>query len=329
MPTATIALLLKNARSYLAETLDSIQHQKTDFRYEILAVDSGSTDGTLEILSNYHPVRLIEIPSDQFNHGDTRNLAVKESSATSEFIVFLTQDARPFDDNWLQSLVEPFSQNKKTAGVYSRHIPRPEASVSTIRQLTTLTQTGSSDRLVKEMPDSLDEYETNQLFYVTFSNTSSAIRKEIWQKYPFPRADFAEDAVWADSVLRAGYTLIYEPNSKILHSHNYGPVEQFRQNVDHAYAMNQLFQPRTYHDNRVWFRLFFGIPLQVWRDYVFLKNSAYTSGKPMGKKISDMLLSPFWHFATVSGGWIGAHLGTMPDYLKNILSRQERIRKNL
>jgi len=327
MTTATIALLLKNAEPYLQETLDAIQNQRVDFSYEVIAIDSGSIDKTLEILSSY-PVRVIKIDAEEFNHGETRNLAARESATSSKYIVYLTQDARPLDEHWLQELLNPFNQNTNVAGVYSKHIPRPHTSVSSLRQLTTLTQTGGEVRLVKELPGSIDEYESNQLYYVYFSNTSSAIRKDIWKKFPFDRVDFAEDAVWADNVLRAGYTLIFEPKSEVLHSHDYGPVEQFRQNVDHAYAMNSLFHPPSYHDSRIWFRLFFGIPLQVWRDFVYLRKSEYTRDKPLGYKISSMVKSPFWHIATVCGGWIGAHLENMPPTLKRVLSRQERLKLN-
>lgn len=325
MPVATIALLLKNAQPYLKEILDAIQAQAVRFEVELLAIDSGSKDQTLEILNAY-PVRVLQIDPGEFNHGETRNQAVREADPSSRFIVFLTQDAIPRDAHWLPELLAPFQESSSFAGVCSRHIPRPHASVSTVRQLTTLTQTGGKNRLIKKFPDSPDEYYRNQLDFVYFSNTSSAIRRDVWEKYPFRQVDFAEDACWADEVLRAGYSLVYEPKSQVVHSHDYSITEQFRQHIDHAYAMNHLFHPPSYHSTKTWLRLFLGIPLQVWRDLKFMQESEYTRGESTGYKICSMLRSPFWHLATVSGGWIGAHLEAMPPGLRKILSRQERLR---
>jgi rhamnosyltransferase len=61
------------------------------------------------------------------------------------------------------------------------------------------------------MPASSEEFKSNKFWYIYFSNTSSAIRRETWEQIPFDRVDFAEDAVWAEKVLLAGYTLIFEP----------------------------------------------------------------------------------------------------------------------
>lgn len=325
MPDATIALLLKNAQTYLKEILDAVQKQAVGFDVELLAIDSGSIDQTLEILKAY-PARVIQIDPGEFNHGETRNRAVREADPSSRYIVFLTQDATPRDANWLPELLSPFQESSSIAGVYSRHIPRPHASVSTVRQLTTLTQTGGKDRLIKKFPDSPDDYYRNQLDYIYFSNTSSAIQRDVWEKYPFRQVDFAEDACWADDVLRDGYSLVYEPKSQVIHSHDYSLVEQFRQHIDHAYAMNQLFHPPSYHSTKTWLRLLFGIPLQVWRDLIFMMESEYTRNESTGYKITSILRSPFWHLATISGGWIGSHVESMPPGLRRILSRQERLK---
>jgi hypothetical protein len=113
-----------------------------------------------------------------------------------------------------------------------------------------------------------------------------------------------------------------------VHSHDYNPIEQFRQNVDHSHAFYKLFHPSSYDDNRLWMKLFLGIPLQVWQDWKFLQISEYFSGKKEWFKISTMVNSPFWQLATVSGGWLGAQLDHMPPALKRLLSRQERIKQS-
>lgn len=326
MLLVSIVILTKNASSFLPETLPAIFNQQVDFEYEVLAVDSGSRDGSLEMLSGY-PVRLIQIQPESFNHGETRNLGARSASPESQYIVFLSHDALPANRQWLQCLVEPLISDPQVAGAFSRHTPRPGASASVVRQLVQLTQSGCSQRLVKQMPPSEEEFQTKKFYYVFFSNTSSVLRKSVWEKWPFPKADFAEDAIWAEKVLRAGYKIVFEPESVIVHSHNYSLVEQFRQNVDHAYAMNQLFHPNFYRDNRVWFNLFAGLPLQVWQDCRFVMSDSYFKQVLLYIKIFTCFASPAWHFATMSGSWFGAHLESMPRWLKGVVSRQERIKR--
>jgi len=325
MPLVSIVMLVKNAEPYLEEILGAINNQQCDFSYEVLLIDSGSRDRTLQIAGKY-PVRLISIPPETFNHGKTRNLGIRESSPDSQFAVYLTQDATPFDDKWLQYLVQPMLEDSLVAGVYSRHMPRPSASVMTVRQLVQLTQTGSSTRLEKQMPKSEREYMENRIYYVWFSNTSSAIRKNVWESHQFADVEFAEDAVWADEVLQSGYKIVYDPASVVVHSHDYNLIEQFRQNIDHQNAMYQLFKPAHLRDIRNWVKLFAGIPLQTWWDYQFIRHSHHFEDSGTSRKIKDIVRSPFWHFATILGGFMGSYLDKLPSSLSSVISRQERIK---
>ena len=243
MNTVSIVLLLKNAEEYLSESLQSIFAQKADFDFEVLAIDSGSKDRTLEILRMFPQVRVIEIPPKSFNHGETRNFGAENSDPDAEFIVYLTQDATPRNEKWLANLIFPFTADTQIAGVFSRHIPRPDASASLVRQLTTVWQTGGQQRLIKKMPDNPQDFIRDRFYYNYFSNTSSALRRSILKQYPFHPVLFAEDAVWADEVIQAGYIIIFEPQSVVTHSHSYNSVEQFRQNVDYTNGIKYVIQP--------------------------------------------------------------------------------------
>jgi rhamnosyltransferase len=212
-------------------------------------------------------------------------------------------------------------------GVFSRHVPRAGASPSLVRQLTRNWQTGGVERIVKEFPEDPQEYESNQMNLIYFSNTSSAIRRSVWEEIPFNPVDFAEDAEWADRVLRAGHKLVFEPRSIVIHSHDYGFVEQFRQNVDHTNAMVQLFNPQVYQKRWVWTKLFLNIPREVWKDWRFQYLSEFHMHNTLRQSINWMIWSPFWHLASVLGGCIGANLKRVPKPLRILFSRQERIRR--
>ena len=124
IPTVSVLIPTKNGARYLAEVLDAIRKQQGDFRLqEIIAVDSGSRDETVQILKR-HGVTVVQIPAQEFGHGRTRNLLA--SHAHGDALVFLTQDAIPANERWLHNLLAPLRHDPSIVGVYSRHTPRSD-----------------------------------------------------------------------------------------------------------------------------------------------------------------------------------------------------------
>ena len=324
----TTVLLVKNGLPYLPDVLDAIFSQDTNSRFEVLAIDSGSTDGSLEVLGRY-PVRVIQISPQEFNHGETRNVAAREADPESKYIVYLSQDALPADENWLQNLIQPMEDDPAVAGTFSRHIPRPNASPSLVRMLTTMWQTGGSERLVKQMPSDQAEYERDKFFYIYFSNTSSALRSATWEQIPFRRLEFAEDADWADRVLRAGHRIVYEPSSIVLHSHDYRIIEQFRQNVDHTEAMVRLFDPPALRDRWLLLKQLRSLPRAVWRDIKFMRRDDFYQGASWWRQMYWAIRSPWWYLASFTGGWVGARLDRLPGSWRVLFGRQERLKRGI
>lgn len=95
-----------NGGPTLRRLLESIDVQVTAFDREVLAVDSGSTDGTLEALRE-HRASVTSIDRGSFNHGETRNHALGQ--ARGGFAVLIVQDAVPAGSNWLSELYGLFS----------------------------------------------------------------------------------------------------------------------------------------------------------------------------------------------------------------------------
>lgn len=213
----SIIIPARNEAGNIAACLKAVLNQKTNLTFEIIVIDSGSSDGTVEIVRQFPAVKLLPIKPEEFGHGKTRNLGAGHSKG--DYIVFLNADAIPADQNWLHPLIRNLKDDKKkgTAGVYSRHIPRIGCHLYMARDiLTSMPARG----FVKDRSGHFD--------FMIFSTVSCAVRREIWQRFPF--ADpivIAEDQDWAKRVLAEGFKIVYEPGSRVYHSHNFSLNELF------------------------------------------------------------------------------------------------------
>lgn len=210
-PTLSIVIPTKNAGPAFQETVSAIFLQEEIPSLEVIVIDSGSTDGTLAICRRF-PLKLVEITSEEFSHGGTRNMAA--SLASGEFLVFLVQDALPVGPHWLRDLLAPLQANERIAGAYGRHLARPGASRRQAREIERYF--AGPERLQSSPADH------------TFSNVSSIIRKKVFDAIPFPPAQFGEDQLWAREALAAGYLIQYQPSSVVVHSHDDDAATAYR-----------------------------------------------------------------------------------------------------
>jgi rhamnosyltransferase len=244
VPVVSIVLLTRNGGEALAETLEAIARQRVDVPYEIVAVDSGSTDGTLARLERAAQ-QVVRIPPASFNHGLTRNLGVER--ARGALVVLLVQDAVPASDDWLARLIAPLRADVQVAGAFCRQQPRPSASVLTKRYLDGWVAASATARSVSlagpaEL-DRLDPYARLRL--CAFDNVCSCIRRSAWERIRFPDTPIGEDVEWARSVLLAGYRLEYVPDAIVLHSHDRSAQYEFARTYTLHRRLHELFGLQT------------------------------------------------------------------------------------
>jgi rhamnosyltransferase len=218
-PGVSIALVTRDGAATLPAVLDAIAAQETDFPFETLAVDSGSRDGSEELLET-RVDRLVRLPRESFDHGLTRNLAVE--SSRGPLVVLLVQDAVPASPRWLAELVAPFAADARLAGSFSRQLPPPEASRLArwslgrwlaAQELPHVSELSGESALAALPPPA-------RLQACAFDNVCSCVRREVWERIPFRSAAIAEDVAWGREVLLDGYRIAYVPSSAVLHCHD-------------------------------------------------------------------------------------------------------------
>lgn len=234
-PAVSVVIPVLNAAGHLPDLIEAIFSQQPVAPLELVLVDSNSTDATRTIAASHEKVRVIPIAN--FSHGRARNLGARE--ARGEFVVLMTQDARPRDADWLRALLEPFA-DPKVAATYSRQVPRPDANPMERYFLETHFPAGEA------VTRGGDDKEDLTLGDVFFSNVSAALRKELLMKFPFDETlIMSEDQQVSRDLLNAGYRIVYQPSSVVIHSHNYTLPTVFRRYFDSVYSLTLIF-PR--HD---------------------------------------------------------------------------------
>jgi len=115
--TYTISAVIRtyNEAKYVGQVIETIRSQeKFGDVVEIVVVDSGSTDTTVDIAKS-HRVRLIEIPQEEFNYSKSLNQGIENS--TGDLIVILSAHSVPLTNRWLQTMVAHFEE-RTVAGVH-------------------------------------------------------------------------------------------------------------------------------------------------------------------------------------------------------------------
>ncbi|MBZ0112387.1 MAG: glycosyltransferase [Thermoanaerobaculia bacterium] len=242
-PDVSIVIPTLNPGPQFEELLRRLRDQEFSGIVEVLVVDSGSTDGALDVLEA-HSIRTLHIDKADFNHGLTRNLAVSESRG--RIVVLTVQDALPYDTRWLTSLVDCFD-DPNVAGAYSCQLPRPTANPF-IRDRLRNWVASDPRRRVQRM-GSFDEFEElsplEKLSQVAFDNVSSAVRRSVVERIPFRRRQFGEDLDWGLRAITSGHTIVFEPKSKVVHSHDNSAWYEFKRvYLDHQ-NLFRLLRVRT------------------------------------------------------------------------------------
>lgn len=313
--SVSIIIPLKNGLPYFPQVCAALQQQDYDAPFEVICVDSGSTDGSDKIAEK-SGFRLVRIPSSDFGHGRTRNYAASLSEA--EYLVFLTHDAIPANERWLSFLLAPLRADECIGGVFGRHVAHDDADPFIAWELSEHFR-GLESFPVVEITDraAYDANQGLQQVYHYYSDNSSAMPRRIWQEFPYPDVQFAEDQIWAKTIVEAGYRKAFAPDSVIKHSHSFGPVETLRRSYDELRAFRVLFGYTL--SSSLWAVLRSSGYL-VLRDMKLAWKNGWWRSHP--RKTMSRIIEAF---AKPMGHYLGAR-PSLPNSLANRLSRDTWIR---
>ena len=264
-PLVSIIMRSYNEAWALKETLPALAAQEYH-RWELIVIDSGSTDGSQELIRAARPAQFVQITPAEYKPGRVLNQGMR--LAHSEFGIFLNADATPQGANWLRPLVAAL-QNPKVAACFGRQIPRPDCQA---------VFANDYDRCFGPHRESAkwDHF---------FSMVSSGLRHDVWSRRGF-REDlqYAEDDEYTRWCRAQDYEVAYVPDSIAMHSHNYTPEQSYKRSFGDARAIGQAWTGSDAEFN--WPRtVLLGWLSDVRHDFKFCLREKQLSGLPLAARI--------------------------------------------
>ena len=311
----TVVILTFNGEEFLVDLLDSLKGQETQYSFEVLVIDSGSKDATIDIVKKYDEVRLIEISNKDFGHGKTRNFAVEQSD--SQFVAFLTQDAVPAGPHWLDGLLEPFNLFEKVSCVFGKQIPRPDCVVPVKREVDSVFRSFGDDASISIQRKSEITKRFN-IINAFMSDVNSAVRKECVLEVPFRDLNYAEDQALGTDHLNHGWMKAYAPLGSVYHSHSYPLNKFFKRKIDERIGVYEATRD-IYEINAKGFIK--GVISSTLKDWIFIFRDKHYSKR---MKIANFFKSPAYNFALFRCYWLTRKPELHHKHRKHSLEAQTR-----
>jgi GT2 family glycosyltransferase len=312
--TITVALPVLNGEAHLEDTLRAVRRQRAPAPVELLVADSGSKDRSVEIALG-SGAQVIEIERSQFSHGGTRNMLMRAASGSR--VAFLTQDAAPAGEDWLERLLAAFDLAGDVALVYGPYLPRPDASHMVRREFEEMFGAMAPDGQprIDRLDDPDGELRPGPVTF--FTDANGCVSREAWERVPFRPVGYAEDQLLAQDMLRAGYAKVYEPRAGVVHSHDYPPLDQFRRFFDEFRGLREVYG----HVEEAGPRHTLGtIRNQVVADRRWLRNQGVAGGE-----LERRTLQSLGFFGLrAAGSIIGSRSNRLPSPLRKLCSLEGR-----
>ncbi|PYQ16395.1 MAG: hypothetical protein DMF79_18635 [Acidobacteria bacterium] len=211
----SVVIPVKNAGPEFPDLLARMRGQKGFRNVEIVVVDSGSTDRSVETAAALG-AKVLEIAPEAFSHSHARNLGAEHASG--EYLLFTVQDALPPSDLWLHQM---FSAMKRHDVVAVSCGEEPRADSDLFYRVISWNHerflgVESGDRVMaRDVEDDPSTLRRN----AQLSDTACLIARDVFLKYRH-RGNYAEDLDLGLRLIRDGHRLAFLGSTRIVHSHN-------------------------------------------------------------------------------------------------------------
>ncbi|MDE3083937.1 MAG: glycosyltransferase [Verrucomicrobiota bacterium] len=264
-PPVSVILRSFNEGWALRDTLAALRAQ-SHRDIELIAIDSGSTDGSVELIRQAKPRHFIQIQPDDYKPGRVLNQGMH--LARGEIGIFLNADATPQGSDWLPPLIRAL-QDPRTAAAFSRQIPRPDCRAV----------------FACDYERCFGPRRESAKWAHFFSMASSGLRKDIWAMRGFLETmQYSEDDEYTRWCRAQGYRIAYCPESAVMHSHNYTPRQAYKRSFGEAWALAAVWTASPAAVRRPG-KFFFGWLNDIRRDLAFCLRTGRAREWPQALRI--------------------------------------------
>jgi len=224
---ASVVVRTHNNESSIGDVLEAVFSQNFREDFELVVVDSGSTDRTLELVRRY-PHVLVDYSGESFNYGGSLNVGI--SAASGEYAVCLSSHCVPLEPEWLAELVRAMDADERLAAAWG----------PLLFDVEDYPVMGGS----KVETIDLDEFyrRPNR----GLQNPNSIIRRGLWEERPFSeKIERCEDQEWAHHFLKRGYRTAVVHGARALYRVPHGPYSFGRKTMRDFVVLNELFGHRA------------------------------------------------------------------------------------
>ena len=227
--TTSIVIRACNEEKHIAQLLEGIARQSLK-DIEIILVDSGSTDHTLEVASHY-PVQVVHIQPQDFTFGYSLNQGIAHSHG--DLIVLASAHIYPVYPDWLECLLAPFID--------------PQVTLTYGKQRGNSLNKFSEQQIFHHWyPDHSQSHQP----YPFCNNANAAIRRSLWESFHYDETlPGLEDLEWAHRIMVQGYAISYVAEAEVVHIHEETPQAVYNRYRREAMAFKHLFPQEHY---RLW-----------------------------------------------------------------------------
>lgn len=227
-------------------------------------------------LERHKQVKVYHLSKREFDHGRTRHTGVGKTDG--EVFIMLTQDAMPADSCLVERLTEALQGSVAVA--YARQLPAEDCHIIERFQRHFNYPAQSRIKTREDIPE---------LGIKTFfcSNVCAAYRRDIYEELGgfIRHTIFNEDMIYAAGAVQAGYGVAYAASAKVIHSHNYTLMQQFRRNFD--LGVSQADHPEV----------FLGIPSEKEGGRMVAETASYLMKNKMAARLPRLYLSSACKYA--------------------------------